>query len=78
MEREFVEHYERIAEFLEHLAESHSKLAELFALCPDSDHTEGDRALADAEKKSAETCRRAAASIRSRFVEAPKPRPLSR
>jgi len=74
MEREFLEHYQRIAEFLEDLAESHGKLAELLAVCPASDHADGDRALAEAEIRSAETCRRVAASIRSRFVEAPRRR----
>jgi hypothetical protein len=60
-------HYERIIKLLDHLAEKHQELAELFEASVDPKHAEGDKALAEAERKSASTCERVAASIRSRF-----------
>jgi len=64
-----MEHYEQIAQRLDHLAELHEQLADVFDLLPNQKHAEGDHALAEAERRSAETCLRVAASIRTRLQE---------
>ena len=71
MKPQALNHYKQIVELLEELGDSHGHLAELFAICPDPGHTDGDKALAEAEQRSAETYRRVAAAIRSRFVAKP-------
>jgi uncharacterized membrane-anchored protein YhcB (DUF1043 family) len=63
------EHYELMAELLDHLAQKHQELAELLAATTNPKHAEGDHALAEAERTSAETCDRVAAAIRTRLTE---------
>jgi hypothetical protein len=59
----------RIAKLLDHLAEKHDELADLLESSTDPKHAVGDKALAEAERKSASTCARVAASIRSRLTD---------
>jgi hypothetical protein len=62
-----MDHYEEITKRFEYLGELHHELAELLELLPDPKHAASDHALAEAEERSAETCRRVAASIRTRL-----------
>ena len=62
-----MEYYEDIAERFEQLGELHDALAALLALSSNPKHGETDHALGEAEQTTADTCRRVAASIRSRL-----------
>jgi hypothetical protein len=60
---------ERIARLFDHLGEKHNEVAELLQSSTDPKHAHGNKALAKAERISARTCVRVAASIRTRLNE---------
>jgi hypothetical protein len=59
--------YQQIVKLLEHLAEKHTELAELFDTVPNPEYAEGDRASAHSERLTANRCSRVATSIRTRL-----------
>ena len=61
--------YEKIARLFDLLAAKHAEVADLLESSTNLKHAESDRRLADAERVSASTCARVAASIRSRLTE---------
>ena len=67
------DHYEEVIRRLDVLAKLHGELADLLDTAPNLTHAGSDHSLAKAERTSAATCVRVAATIRTRLFEGDKP-----